>query len=147
MNEKRISSIALFRSLPLLFKASWLLIGLGVIGLTVGYALKMAGPGWIGVTLFLAGYPLGLWPLLRSRPAGESGGLYVTGLVMSTVTAAFFLAIQMALAALLGGILLMIGHFQTEAALRILHFIGMMTSATVLIAIPRAARIVEANGR
>ena len=90
MKNPRESAFALFRSLPLLFKVSWLLIALGVLCMLAGYALRIAGPGWIGVTLFLTGYPLGLWPILRSRPSGEAGGLYVTGLVMSTVAAAFF---------------------------------------------------------
>jgi hypothetical protein len=145
MNKQRISSIALFRSLPPLFKASWLLIAAGVVGIATGYTLKMAAPGWIGGTLFLIGYTLGLWPILRPRPSGEAGGLYVTGLVMSTVAAAFFLAIQVAMGALLGGIFLMLGRFHGEVALRILYFIAVMTSATVLISIPRAARIVSAK--
>ena len=141
MNDKRISSIALFRSLPPLFKASWLLLGLGVVGIAAGYTLRMAGPGWIGITLFLCGYSLGLLPILRSRPSGEAGGLFVTGLIMSSVAAVFFLAIQLAIGALFAGILLMAGRFHGEAALRIAHFIALMTSATVLISIPRAARI------
>lgn len=145
MNEKRPSSIALFRSLPALFKASWLLIGCGVLGIAAGYTLKIAGPGWIGITLFLSGYTLGLLPILRSRPSGEAGGLYVTGLVMSTVAAAFFLAIQLAMGVLFAGIFLMLGRFQGEVALRILYFIAVMTSATVLISIPRAARIAGAK--
>lgn len=141
MNEKRMSSIALFRSLPPLFKASWLLLGFGVVGIAAGYTFRIAGPGWIGVSLFLSGYTLGLLPILRSRPSGEAGGLFVTGLVMSTVAAVFFLAIQLVIGALLAGIFLMLGRFHGEAALRIAHFIGLMTSATVLISIPRAARI------
>jgi hypothetical protein len=145
MNDKRISSIALFRSLPPLFKASWLLVGFGALGIAVGYTLKMAAPGWIGGAFFLSGYTLGLWPILRSRPSGVAGGLYVTGLVMSTVAAAFFLAIQLAMGALFAGVFLMLGRFHGEVALRILHFIAVMTSATVLISIPRAARIVSAK--
>lgn len=145
MKDKRESSLALFRRLPLLFKLSWLLIASGVVGMAAGYSLRMAGPGWIGITLFLTGYPLGLWPLLRSRPSGEAGGLYVTGLVMSTVAATVFLAIQLAIGALLAGVLLMLGRFHGEGAMRILHFIALMTSATVLISIPRAARIVNAR--
>lgn len=143
MKNKRESTFALFRSLPPLFKLSWLLFALGVLGMAAGYSLRMPGPGWIGVTLFLAGYPLGLWPLLRSRTSGEAGGRYVTGLVMSTVAAAFFLAIQLAIGAVLAGVLLMLGRFHGEGALRILHFIALMTSAAVLISIPRAARIVD----
>jgi hypothetical protein len=145
MKNPRESAFALFRRLPLLFKGSWLLIALGVLCMLAGYALRIAGPGWIGVTLFLTGYPLGLWPILRSRPSGEAGGLYVTGLVMSTVAATFFLAIQLAIGALLAGVLLMLGRFHGEGAMRILHFIALMTSATVLISIPRAARIVNAK--
>jgi hypothetical protein len=142
VKKKRESSLALFRRLPLLFKMSWLLIGFGVLGMAAGYALHRAGPGWIGITLFLAGYPLGLWPILRSRPAGEAGGLYVTGLVMSTVTTAVFLAIQLAIAGVLAGLLLMLGRFEPAAALRILHFIGLFTAASVLLTIPRAMGIV-----
>ena len=141
MKDQRESALSLFRRLPLLFKLSWLLIALGVLGMLAGYALRIAGPGWIGATLFLTGYPLGLWPLLRSRPSGEAGGLYVTGLVMSTVAATFFLAIQLAIGALLAGVLLMLGRFHAEGGLRILHFIALMTAATVLVSIPRAARI------
>jgi hypothetical protein len=62
---------------------------------------------------------------------------------MSTITAAFFLAIQLVMAGILAGILLMLGRFHGEGALRILHFIALMTSAAVLISIPRAARIVD----
>lgn len=145
MKNPRESAFALFRRLPLLFKVSWLLIALGVLCMLAGYALRIAGPGWIGVTLFLTGYPLGLWPILRSRPSGEAGGLFVTGLVMSTVAAAVFLAIQLAIGALFAGVLLMLGRFHVEGAMRILHFIALMTSATVLISIPRAARIVNAK--
>lgn len=135
----------MFRRLPLLFKLSWLLIALGVLGMLAGYALRMAGPGWIGITLFLTGYPLGLWPILRSRPSGEAGGIYVTGLVMSTVAATIFLAIQLAVGALFAGVLLMLGRFHGEGAMRMLHFIALMTSAAVLISIPRAARIANAK--
>ncbi len=143
MKKRRESSLSLFRRLPALFKVSWLLIGFGVLGMSAGYALRLDGPGWIGITLFLAGYPLGLWPILRSRPSGEAGGLYVTGLVMSTVTATFFLVIQLVIAALLAGVLLMIGRFHSEGAVRILHFIGLLTAATVMLSIPRAVRIVS----
>jgi ABC-type sugar transport system permease subunit len=146
MKNPRESAFALFRSLPLLFKVSWLLIGLGVICMLAGYALRIAGPGWIGITLFLTGYPLGLWPILRSRPSGDAGGLYVTGLVMGTVAATFFLAIQLVIGALLAGVLLMLGRFHGEGAMRVLHFIAMMTSATVLISIPRGARMANAKG-
>lgn len=145
MKARKESAISLFRRLPLLFKLSWLLIALGVLGMLVGYALRMAGPGWIGITLFLTGYPLGLWPILRSRPSGEAGGLYVTGLVMSTVAATIFLAIQLAIGGLFAGVLLMLGRFQGEGAIRMLHFIALMTAAAVLISIPRAARIVSAK--
>lgn len=130
----------------MLFKLSWLLIAAGVLCMLAGYALRLAGPGWIGITLFLTGYPLGLWPILRSRPSGDAGGLYVTGLVMSTVAAGVFLAIQLVIGVLLGGAMLMLGRFHGEGAMRVLHFIAMMTSATVLISIPRAARIVDAKG-
>ncbi len=143
MKSKRESTFALFRSLPPLFKLSWLLFAFGFVGIAAGYTLPLTGPGWIGITLFLCGYPLGLWPLLRSRPAGEAGGRYVSGLVMSTITAGFFLAIQLVMAGILAGILLMLGRFHGESALRILHFIALMTSAAVLISIPRAARIVD----
>ena len=143
MKSKRESTFALFRSLPPLFKLSWLLFAFGFVGIAAGYTLPFTGPGWVGITLFLCGYPLGLWPLLRSRPAGEAGGRYVSGLVMSTITAAFFLAIQLVMAGILAGILLMLGRFHGEGALRILHFIALMTSAAVLISIPRAAHIVD----
>lgn len=145
MKARKESAISLFHRLPLLFKLSWLLIAMGVLGMLAGYALRMAGPGWIGITLFLAGYPLGLWPILRSRPSADAGGLYVTGLVMSTVAASIFLAIQLAVGALLAGALLILGRFHGESAMRVLHFIALMTSATVLISIPRAARIVNAK--
>lgn len=145
MKARKESATSLFRRLPLLFKLSWLLIALGVLGMLAGYALRMAGPGWIGITLFLTGYPLGLWPILRSRPSGEAGGIYVTGLVMSTVAATIFLAIQLAVGALFAGVLLMLGRFHGEGAMRMLHFIALMTSAAVLISIPRAARIANAK--
>lgn len=146
MKGKKESAFGLFQRLPLSFKLSWLLIALGVLSMLAGYALRMAGPGWIGITLFLTGYPLGLWPVLRSRPSGEAGGLYVTGLIMSTVAATFFLAIQLAIGAVLAGALLMLGRFHGEGAMRMLHFIALMTSASVLISIPRAARIVDTKG-
>lgn len=142
MNEKRMSSIALFRSLPPLFKVSWLLLLAGALGIAAGYTLRMAGPGWAGVALFLAGYTAGLWPLLRTRPAGGPGGLFVAGLVMSTITAAFLLAVQLAAAVLLGGVILILGQFNADGALRILHIIGMMTSVAVLLTLPRAVRMV-----
>ncbi len=147
MNEKRTSSIALFRSLPPLFKASWLLLLAGGLGIAAGYLLRIPGPGWAGVALFLAGYTAGLWPLLRTRPAGEHGGLFVAGLVMSTVTAAFLLAIQLAAAAILGGVILILGQFNADGALRILHVIGMMTAAAVLLTLPRAVRMAAAKPR
>jgi hypothetical protein len=142
MNKPQQSSLALFRRLPPLFKASWLLLGGGAVLLAAGYALPRAGPGWLGITLFLAGYTLGLWPILRSRPSGDAGGLFVTGLIMSTVTSAVLLAIQLAIAALIVGGLLMFGRFDAAAALRILHFIGVLSAAAVLLSLPRAARIV-----
>lgn len=147
MNEKRISSIALFRSLPPLFKASWLLLLAGALGIVAGYTLRLAGPGWLGVTLFLSGYTAGLWPLLRPRPAGDPGGQFVAGLVMSTITAGFLLAIQLAAAAILGGVILALGRFDGGAALRVVHIIGVMTSATVLLTLPRAVRIVGTSPR
>lgn len=145
MKASKESAISLFRRLPLLFKLSWLLIAFGFVGMSAGYALRIAGPGWIGITLFLAGYPLGLWPILRSRPPGDAGGLYVTGLVMSTVAATIFLAIQLAVGALFAGALVVLGRFHGEGAMRLLHFIALMTSAAVLLSIPRAARIADAK--
>ncbi len=135
----------MFRSLPPLFRTSWLLLIAGLLGISAGYLLRIPGPGWAGITLFLTGYTFGLWPLLRSRPSGEPGGLFVAGLVMSTVTATFFLAVQLVTAGLLGALFFMLGRFQGEAAFRILHIIGMMTAATVVIALPRAVRIVSAK--
>jgi hypothetical protein len=142
MSHPPESSLSLFRRLPPLFKASWLLLGAGAMLLAAGYALHRAGPGWIGGTLFLAGYTLGLWPILRSRPSGDAGGLFVTGLIMSTVTSVFLLAIQLGFAALLAGGLLMFGRLDAVAALRVLHFIAVLTAAAVILGLPRAARIV-----
>jgi hypothetical protein len=139
------SSLALFRRLPPLFKGSWLLLGGGAALLAAGYALGRTGPGWLGITLFLTGYALGLWPILRSRPSGEAGGLFVTGLIMSTVTAAVLLAIQLAIGALIAGGLLMFGRLDAVAALRVLHFIGVLSAAAVLLSLPRAVKIVASQ--
>jgi len=142
MKSPKLSTPALFRSLPFRFKASWLLIACGVVAMAAGYALRLSFPGWVGVVLFITGYGL---PFAGARPPGDAGGLYVTGLIMSTVTAAILLSLQLVIALVLAGVLLITGHFHVEGALRILHIIGLLTATGVLLTIPRAARIVAAQ--
>jgi chromate transporter len=65
--------------------------------------------------------------------------------ILDTVTAAILLGLQLVIALLLAGVLLITGHFHVEGALRILHIIGLLTATGVLLTIPRAARIVAAQ--